>query len=331
MLPRLVAHADWGSNPRKRWIACALRQAEASYLAFAPRPVGETGVLLDRLRQEAGLQACILVGFDFPIGLPLAYAAQTGITDFPKILPELGRGIWSDFYRVAESPEQIHLRRPFYPNHTGHARQEHLWRALGAGGMDDLRRECERPHPGRGAAAPLFWTLGGQQVGKAAIHGWRDVLGPALRRPDSALFLWPFDGPFFELIHPGRTVVAETYPAEVYRSLHVNLRQAARQSPPQGDAQVGPRRGKRSAACRRANTEALISWADRAGVILAPELRQAILDGFGPSQAGEDPFDATVGLFGMLEVVLGRRLPGDPEEASIRKVEGWILGQAAET
>ncbi len=29
----------------------------------------------------------------------------------------------------------------------------------------------------------------------------------------------------------------------------------------------------------------------------------------------------------MLEVVMGKREPGDPNEESVRKLEGWILGQ----
>jgi hypothetical protein len=40
-----------------------------------------------------------------------------------------------------------------------------------------------------------------------------------------------------------------------------------------------------------------------------------------------DAFDAVVGLFGMLEVVLGRREPGELTDEQIRNVEGWILGR----
>jgi hypothetical protein len=43
---------------------------------------------------------------------------------------------------------------------------------------------------------------------------------------------------------------------------------------------------------------------------------------------GDDSFDAVVGLFGMLEVALGRREPGEPQDEHIRDVEGWILGQS---
>jgi len=60
----------------------------------------------------------------------------------------------------------------------------------------------------------VFWTLGGKQVGRAAIIGWRDLLVPALQDPSIDLRLWPFDGDLVDLIAPGAMVVAETYPAE---------------------------------------------------------------------------------------------------------------------
>jgi hypothetical protein len=52
-----------------------------------------------------------------------------------------------------------------------------------------------------------------------------------------------------------------------------------------------------------------------------------ILDGFGPSPEGEDPFDATVGLLGMINVSLGYKPPGEPDDKVTRKIEGWIFGQ----
>jgi hypothetical protein len=57
--------------------------------------------------------------------------------------------------------------------------------------------------------------------------------------------------------------------------------------------------------------------------MLAPELRRTIEDGF----PNDDAFDATVGLFGMLEVLMNRRGSGEPDEDSVRKLEGWIFGQ----
>ena len=52
--------------------------------------------------------------------------------------------------------------------------------------------------------------LGGNQVGKAAISGWCDVIEPALRpskRGHGPVRLWPFDGPLATLLgQPGMVV-----------------------------------------------------------------------------------------------------------------------------
>ena len=132
------------------------------------------------------------------------------------LLPELGRGSWQDFYRVCDEFGEISLRRPFYPNcrYKGR-RREDLFRALGAASMEPLFRKCELGGNGAKRACCLFWTLGGNQVGKAAISGWRDVLALALQNEEPVSF-WPFDGPLLSLQVPGRIVVAETYPAECY-------------------------------------------------------------------------------------------------------------------
>jgi hypothetical protein len=42
---------------------------------------------------------------------------------------------------------------------------------------------------------------------------------------------------------------------------------------------------------------------------------------------GDDAFDAVVGLFGMLQVCLGQREPGGPDDRVILEIEGWILGR----
>ncbi|MCD2184467.1 hypothetical protein [Rhizobium sp. GN54] len=55
-------------------------------------------------------------------------------------------------------------------------------------------------------------------------------------------------------------------------------------------------------------------------------LLSAINDGFGSDKAGEDRFDAVIGLLGMLDVVDGRRGKGIPAIDAVRKWEGWILG-----
>lgn len=316
-LPAAVGHADWGTAPGKRWVAVAALGGDGRYRVGAPEPVGEAGTLLGRLRAGAGAGAT-LVGFDFPIGLPWAYAAGVGIARFPDALPLLGPGDWAAFFAVAERPDEIGPRRPFYPRKPGGTRQAHLLQAHGVDRIDELRRRCERAHGGQKAAAPLFWTLGPQQVGKAAIAGWRDVLVPGARELGAAFALWPFDGPLGDLLAPGRVVVAETYPAEFYGHLGVAFARPT----------VGVKGGKRVRAARVQVAPAVVAWADAADVTLDDAARAQLLDGFGDAADGEDRFDALVGLCGMLNVVLGRRPSGEPDDPEIRSVEGWMLGMA---
>lgn len=277
--------------------------------AKAPEPVGEPSTLLQRLRAAAGPTAAVFIGFDFPIGLPSAYAERTGIRDFSRHLDLFGRDEWRDFYEVAEHPAEIYPHRPFYPRRPGGAKVRHLLDGLGLEAGEDLLRRCERAHSERRAASPIFWTMGPKQVGKAAIIGWRDVLAPALRQAESNVAIWPFGGRLDELLKPGRMVAAETYPAEFYG--HLGLEAVSKRNPAQ----------------RQRNAGALLEWPAESGVTKSAELTAAIRDGFARPPGGEDRFDAAVGLFGMLNVVLGYRPPGEPSSEEIRKVEGWILGQ----
>ena len=144
------------------------------------------------------------------------------------------------------------------------------------------------------------------------------MLVPAARDEGLGLAIWPFDGSLEDVLKPGRTVVVETYPAEFYG--HLGVRFPA--------SQRGLRSGKRVSRDRAANAEALLKWAAEAGVEIDEELRLEIEDGFGDRADGEDRFDAVVGLFGMLNVLLGRRPPGAPDDPQIVNIEGWILGQS---
>src|ERR671917_1521133 len=102
--PSLVVHADWSANPNKRWMVRATLERDR-YVAHAPEPVGEPSTLLDRLHRLARRDA-VLVGFDLPMGLPAAYAERLGIESFIEWLPQLGHGKWTEFYSVAEKPDQ---------------------------------------------------------------------------------------------------------------------------------------------------------------------------------------------------------------------------------
>ena len=305
--PSLVVHADWSANPNKRWMVRGTLEGNR-YVAHAPEPVGEPSTLVERLHRLARRHT-ILMGFDFPMGLPRVYAERAGVEGFVEWLPHLGSGEWAEFYSVAERPDQISARRPFYPQRPGGTAMRHLLLGLGVDSTNDLLRLCDRGYPGRPAAAPLFWTMGPKQVGKAAISGWRDLLAPALRSYNRSVAVWPFDGELHELLLSGSVTVVETYPAEFYRHLGLKLG------------------SKRNRGDRRANASLLLKWADKLQTEPTSEMSAVIRDGFGSSPDGEDPFDAAVGLFGMLNVVLGHRPSGEPSEAIIRRVEGWMLGQ----
>jgi SAM-dependent methyltransferase len=282
------------------------------YTAHAPQPVGDVLTLLERLSLLAD-GGCVLAGFDFPIGLPAAYAEQAGIRDFRALLPRLGTDEWSRFYDVAESRQEIGVRRPFYPRNPRpkeSKKRQHLLDGLGVASMSALLRRCDRAQGGRREAASMFWLVGGNQVGKAAISGWREVLVPALRSPDVAL--WPFDGGLEKLLASRRAVIVETYPAEFYNHL-------------------GLRFGSKTRQKDRATTAAtLLRWTEDNTVIPTGALRATIEDGFGGRADGEDRFDAAVGLFGMLGVVLGDRPTGEPDYPSVGEIEGWMFGQQEE-
>jgi hypothetical protein len=184
--------------------------------------------------------------------------------------------------------------------------------------MRDLLRLCERRTATRGDACVLFWTLGGNQVGRAAIIGWRDVLAPALRSGAIPTSLWPFQGTLASLLSQDSVVIAETYPAEFYRHLGVTF----------PSSQTGSKSGKRVQRDRQANAPALLAHAARLGVVLDPILTTQIQQGFGSSPDGEDPFDTVVGLIGMINVLTGGRPSGEPASVPVQTIEGWILGQA---
>jgi hypothetical protein len=218
---RLV-HADCSTSPRKRWAAVAARTG-SGWLVEAATPVGDTGIFLENLL--LGPQPT-LAGFDFPIGLPEGFGRQTLFEGFCQALPAFGTGCWSEFYDVADAPGDISRYRPFYPRcATSAARQSHLVSALGVSSSDDLKRRCELATASRRAACSLFWTLGGNQVGKAALSGWKAIVSPALQRGAN---LWPFEGSLAALAQVGSLTIAETYPAEAYA--HVGSTFAAGES-----------------------------------------------------------------------------------------------------
>jgi len=87
-------------------------------------------------------------------------------------------------------------------------------------------------------------------------------------------------------------------------------------------ARMEPLGGKRNQDDRRKFGALLLRRADAQTVTFEDSLGKQIQGGF---PQGDDAFDAVVGLFGMLQVCLGQRSPGESDERIIRWVEGWIL------
>lgn len=299
-----LAHADWSVNPKKRWVARA-RFADG-WRITSVEPVGPVKQFVRDLIGAAE-RGPTLAGFDFPIGVPSGYGERTGLPDFRHLLAQIGTGKWSAFASVARDPSEISIERPFYPaGAQAGLKQSDLLMAHSATSLDDIRRRCERATDGRRAACPLFWTLGGNQVGRGALSGWQEVLKPAL---DAGARLWPFDGSLAALGSTPSLVLAETYPAEAYHHIGVSF---------------GARQSKTSQPDRQSQAGAILSWASRSHVTIASDVEAEIEAGFGDARDGEDRFDAFVGLAGMIEVVSGRR-PADARQDD--PWEGWILGQ----
>ncbi|MBW4093663.1 MAG: hypothetical protein HIU82_21595 [Proteobacteria bacterium] len=312
-----AAHADWSTAPAKRWIATAEPAADGWRLA-APAPVGDVATLLDRLRVAAA-GAPVALGVDFPLGLPRAFAAARPEADFPAFLAAVAER--PDFFSVCAELAEVGPERPFYPmrGRRGMTRAAHA-AALGLPGPEALSRACDRATARRPAGAPLFWTLGANQTGKAAIAAWRGMLLPALAAAATgtaaasggapAPRLWPFAGPFRSLLAPGAVAIAETYPAEALRQLGLRLTGS-----------------KRRQADRAALAGPLHAAIEALGAQAEPGLDAAIGTGFGGDPAGEDRFDCLLGVLSVLAVLTGARPDTAPADPWIQRWEGWVLGQ----
>ncbi len=295
-------------DARKRWMAVA--RPLAGMWSIEISPVGAVETLLARLTREAA-GAPVAFGVDFPLGLPRGYAAlqTTGVADFPAFL-RAALSACHDFFAVADTLDQVTVNRPFYPRRglSGMTRSS-LAHALGLPDAASLSRACDRATPDRPAGAPLFWTLGANQSGKAAIAAWRDLVIPALAERPAPL-LWPFDGPLLTLLQPGRVALAETYPADALRQLGLR-----------------PIGSKRRQADRAALVPGLRQVLSKLGCSPAPALARLLDNGFGPDPAGEDRMDCLLGVLCVMQVVMGRQPDAAPPDPWIQRWEGWVLGQ----
>ena len=304
----IVVHADWSVSPKKRWAAQA--EWSDSWTVTEIRLVGSTSTFVSDLLERA-VRKKVLAGFDFPIGLPLSYGIKTGESNFSSFLRAIGAGRWSRFAEIARTAEEVSIERPFYPaGSDGGVTQTALIRGHAKEHLDDLRRECERATPTRRAACPIFWTLGGNQVGRGALSGWTEVVKPAQA---AGATVWPFDGSIEELSAHNGLTIAETYPAEAYGHVGVNFARSE---------------SKTNRSHRLGKVFAIILWAKQNNITISPLVRAMIDDGFGDDRSGEDQFDALMGLLGMIEVADRRRCAADPLR-TVCHWEGWMIGQAA--
>lgn len=305
-MPMIAAHADWSRDPRKRWVSIARRGADG-WRAEAPRPVG------DPLRLAAELLAegvPVALGLDLPLGVPRQFAVGRLERNFPALLA--GLAARPEFFAVSAELATVSALRPFYPARgiRGMTRAAHA-AALGLSGPLGLSRLCDRATAERPAGAPVFWTLGANQSGKAAIAAWRDWLAPALAG-GAPYRLWPFAGALHGLLGRGALALAEVYPAEALRQLGLRLDGSKRRQAP-----------------RAALAEALLDRMAGRGVAPSTGLLRGIGEGFGADAAGEDRFDSVIGLLGLIGVLDGRRPDFVPADPWIRRWEGWVLGQTA--
>jgi hypothetical protein len=106
--------------------------------------------------------------------------------------------------------------------------------------------------------------------------------------------------------------VAETYPAEALRHLGLRLKGS-----------------KRRQADRAALSAPLLETMVRLSIRPDAAMAEAARDGFGPSAAGEDAFDCTLGVLCVLNVLAGNRPDTAPDDPWLHRWEGWVLGQTA--
>lgn len=283
-----------------------------AYRLEAARQCSAPDLLIDELRRRSGNRS-VLLGFDFPLGLPRVLTHALGVTCFREVLSRLADGEWPEFLVPADVIGQVGPRRPFFPARQlpkGQVSRQALAEALGAATYEEILRRCDRASVERRATACLFFLVGGQQVGKAAIDGWRGLI--LTHHNDPGVALWPFDGSLGQLVAPGRTVLCETYPGEFTRPLGLAIGSGGR--------------SKRRQSDRRAQATMLLRRAIQLDLVLDPALRRQIDDGFGAGVFGEDAFDSLVGLLGMLSVAAGRLAEGVPAGDPGLAMEGWILG-----
>jgi hypothetical protein len=128
------------------------------------------------------------------------------------------------------------------------------------------------------------------------------------------LKIWSFSGSLAHLCRSENIIVVETYPAEFYNHLSLSLLSPTEKA--SADVWI---------ACFFAVQ--LIIWAETYNLDLDDSIKNSVMDGFGDMPDGEDRLDAFIGLYGMINVVLGYHNFWEPNIHYISKIEGLIFGQ----
>src|SRR5437660_12679649 len=105
MLPTQIYHADWGTGPKKRWLARAILGSDCT--AFAPRPITNHTELISSIRRNLPEQGCALIGFDLPIGVPEKYVRSAGIREFKPLLQRPENEMCFNYYENAENVSEM--------------------------------------------------------------------------------------------------------------------------------------------------------------------------------------------------------------------------------
>ena len=91
----IAAHADWSTDPRKRWVSIARRGARG-WRAQAPVPVGDPAALAAALIAEG---VPVAIGLDLPLGVPRGFADGRAEAGFVPFLRGLADGRASSRWR----------------------------------------------------------------------------------------------------------------------------------------------------------------------------------------------------------------------------------------
>lgn len=244
----------------------------------------------------------VLIGYDFPIGIPAPYAAAAHVDCFRTLLAGVGRASpWERFWDAVDPAAAPSVHQPLYPARNGAkgtVKKASLARGIGVGSFDDLKRRIDRDQD----AECMFWAVGAKQVAKAAFSGWREELQPSMHRTR----LWPFDGKLPTLLAEPGVVVAEVYPAAAAR-------------------RIGAKPTKKSDPdARRTVAGSVLMSLARSNCTPTDEARTQIESGF--EGIGDDAFDACVAAAALLDVVLNYSQRDEPPTDVETRTEGWILG-----